>query len=448
MMQCTIQGGIITPDDIQYEADRQVYNRAIQKYPAAIAYCQHPRDVRQGVLCAQEQGLPIRIRSGGHNYEGYSVGDKAFVIDVSKMNGVCINHRCGTVTLGGGVLLSKLYNTVGSQGYPFPGGTCPTVGVSGFSLGGGWGLSARKFGLGCDSLLEVQMVDGKGHLVTANGHTNPNLFWAMRGAGGSNFGVVTGMTFRLPQRVKGVTYFELYYPCASFQLQMHFLKRFQEWIGSVDPDINAAGGIYNTKADGIYVFMRGICYGDPERTKELLAPFYFTQKLEEKFEYGSFVQIMNQVGSIYPPSEQFKSTGRFVHKTYSQRELYQLLCIVNGNRPRGSVLTSLSFYGLGGKVLAVRPEDTAFYYRDAKYILLIQSVWENSQYRECNQRWVLHNFPVLYRLTKGSYINFPLLQLEDYLQNYFGGNVPRLLKVKKEYDPNNVFSFPQSIPIV
>ncbi len=447
MVLCNIKGEIITPESADYNKDRQIFNRAIQRFPSVIAYCEDYGDVSSAIQCARENDIPIRIRSGGHNYEGYSVGDRVFVIDISKLDSIKIDYESGTVTVGGGVTMSKLYDTVSGQGYPFPGGTCPTVCVSGFCLGGGWGLTARKLGLGCDALLEVRLIDCNGKLIIASAHCNQDLFWALRGAGGGNFGVAVSFTFRLPPRTGRVSFFELTYPDASPQLQLRFFSIFQKWIVSVTPDINVQGGIYNSAEDGIYVYMRGICFGDPDRTRELLEPFYFTEQMEEEIQYGSFLQIMNRIESSYPPSEKFKSTGRFSNQLYTLHELCELLTIVNSPRPDGSVLTSLSFYGLGGKVADKAPEETAFYFRRSHYILLIQSVWEEDRWSQPNRRFVLNNFPALYNLTDGSYINFPLAELPDYMENYYGNNSSRLVKVKRKYDPEDVFCFHQSIPV-
>ncbi len=446
MILCSIQGEIVTPGSIDYNIDRQIWNRAIQRYPSVLAYCESAYDVSCAVNCAYEMNIPIRIRSGGHNYEGYSIGDKVFVIDVSRINKIKIDEMLGTVTVGTGVQNSRLYEAVGRRGYPFPSGTCPTVGVSGICLGGGWGLSARRYGLVCDSLVEAQMVDYTGRILTANENTNRELFWALRGAGGGNFGVVVSLTFQLPPKTGNITYFELYYQNAEQATQIRFMDIFQRWIVTVNPDINVQAGIYNTESDGIYIFMRGICYGNPAKTKALLAPFYFTDKLEETVEYAPFLEVIRRVESSYPPSEKFKSTGRFVNRFYSKSELIKLTDIVNAPRPTGSVLTSLSVYGLGGRVKCIKPRETAFYFRDAKYIILIQSVWEDDRYAEDNRRWVIEHFPEIYNVTEGSYINFPLLQLPNYVENYFGGNAPELYRVKQLYDPCNVFTFPQSIP--
>ncbi len=444
-MYCELTGEIITPCDEAYNQARQIWNRSIQKYPDALVYCENAEDVAKAVKLAQKFDKPIRIRSGGHNYEGYCVGNKAFVLDVSRIKPIELDAANNTVTIGSGVNFKELYNYVGSLGYPFPGGNCPSVAASGFTLGGGWGYSSRKFGLGCDSLLEAELVDYTGKVLTANDSTNPDLFWGLRGAGGGNFGVVTSLKFKLPPKTDTLTLFELYFPNVSAFDQVNFLSIFQSWIDVIEDKINVSGGLYNAGDAGIYNYLRGICYGTQAETEALLQPFLSLGTVEATYKTGSFLELMTEIGSTYPPYEKFKSTGRFVTRFYTVDQLSDLAAIVNEQRPPGSILTSVSIYGLGGKVHDVGKKDTAFYFRDAKYILLIQSVWENNLYKKDNVRWVLDNFQYIYDLTEGSYINFPLLQLPQYECNYFGGNVPRLKAVKEAYDPYNVFHFPQSI---
>ncbi len=444
-MNAVVTGEVVTPCDKNYNKARQIWNRAIQKYPDAIVYCENSHEVANAVLYAQSCDIPIRIRSGGHNYEGYSVGDEVLVIDISRINNICLDERNSTVTIGGGVRFRQLYNYIGSKGYPFPGGNCPTVGASGFTLGGGWGYSCRKFGLGCDSLLEAEMVDYTGRVLTADKYTNSDLFWALRGAGGGNFGVVTSMKFKLPPKSGIVTLFELNFPNATLNDQVCFMKTFQRWIDTVSDNINVSGGLYNTAESGIYNYLRGICYGSQKETERLIKPFLALKNAEVTYKTGTFLEAMTEIGNSYPPFEKFKSTGRFVNQYYTTKELSNLASIVNEKRPPGSILTSVSVYGLGGKVHDVGKRDTAFYYRDAKYIILIQSVWEDNSFKKDNVDWVLDNFQYIYDITEGSYINFPLRQLPKYEKNYFGGNVPRLEQVKAFYDPCNVFNFPQSI---
>lgn len=440
---CDFKGNIITQADECYEVARLEWNRAIDQYPLMIAYCECVRDVQEAIRWSRKCCIPIRIRSRGHNYEGYSTGNCVLVIDVSRINTVEIDEERKLVKVGGGVKNRELYDAISTKGYPFPGGTCPTVGVSGYALGGGWGLSSRYFGLGCDSLLEIQLVDANGCLITANEHHNRALFWACQGAGGGNFGVVVSMTFRLPNKVPGVTFFELYVEHATRQEQKAFLSLWQSWIRNVPSKVNMQAGIYNTLQENIYVYGRGICYGSIEETRKLLLPFYGLCEIQ--MVYDSFYEAITKIQASYPLYEYFKSTGRFVNRFFNEAEIESLLDIVNAPRPTGSILISIGVYGLGGKTQEKSSIDTAFYYRNADYILNMQSVWNDNLYKEENVQWVEAYFPKLYKLTQGSYVNFPYSELKQYERAYFGKNKDILQDIKSIYDPENVFCFPQSI---
>jgi len=151
-----VTGKVITRKNPFYNEARQEWNRAIQRFPLAIVYCYNKKDVANAVIWARQRCVPIRIRSGGHNYEGYSTGNEVLVIDISNLNTLEISDTY--LIVDGGVNNNQLYDFVSSQGYPFPGGTCPTVGLSGLVSGGGWGLSCRLMGLGCDSLTELELI--------------------------------------------------------------------------------------------------------------------------------------------------------------------------------------------------------------------------------------------------------------------------------------------------
>lgn len=436
---------IITPNNDKYTEARQGWNRAIQKYPLAIVYCKNYKDISTAICFARTNNIPIRIRSGGHNYEGYSTDNMALVIDVSKLNEIKINYEKNSVTIQGGVNNSQLYNFISSKGYPFPGGACPTVGVSGYTLGGGWGYSSRYLGLGCDSLIEIKLIDYRGYVITANDHINSDLFWSCRGAGGGNFGVIVSMTYKLPPKVEKVTLFDIHYYNATKATQIQFLDTWQKWITTADIRTNAKGGLYNSKSDGIYIYLTGLFYGTPEELEPILMPFKNIQGSQINTDYLSFLAAINKIASSYPPYEHFKSTGRFVNRYYSLDELKTIVNIVNQERPKGSILTAVNIYGLGGKVKEVNKFDTAYYYRDSDYIMLIQSVWEDNRNKPENIQWVGKNFKYLYRITNGSYVNFPYYPLCNYQYDYYGQNVKTLQCVKDKYDPLNVFTFQQGI---
>ena len=438
-----IKGDIITPGDPEYNEARQEWNRRIQKYPRAIVYCENRKDVSRSIEWAQQQGTPIRLRGGGHHYEGYSTGNGALVIDVSRMNSVTVED--GLVRAEGGANNRELYDAIGPLGYAFPSGTCPTVCVSGLTQGGGWGLSCRLLGLTCDSLVSAELVDACGRIVAANSHCNQDLFWAVRGGGGGNFGVVTALTYKLPDfKPRVVTYVQLYYPDAGAALQARFWETWQRWVPGADERATLQAAIYHAEEEGFAVYSRGLFYGTPAEAAEAVEPLASLPGCQTSFEGTTFYDAIQTIENGYPPSEKFKSTGRFVKQPLEDGQIRRLVDSLR-DYPEGSEYTAYSLYMLGGAVADKGQYDTAFFFRDASYIALLQSVWEEDRYESVNIEWVDKNFPLLAKATAGSYINFPYGNLKDYMRAYYGGNAARLRRVKHMYDPCNVFCFQQSI---
>ncbi|KPU42692.1 putative FAD-linked oxidoreductase YvdP [Oxobacter pfennigii] len=441
---CGLTGHIVVPEDPDYNKGRKDYNRAIQQYPLVINYCGNKRDVANAVNWSRKFNVPLRIRSGGHNYEGYSNGNGTLVIDISKMNRISLDASTNLLTAEGGVTNGQMYKFVSSKGYPFPGGTCPTVGLSGYVTGGGWGLSCRYLGLGCDSLEEIELVNYKGCLVKANRRCNADLFWACRGAGGGNFGVIVSMKFRLPHKVEKVTLIEINYRHVTPKEQEEFLETWQRWLEDADPRITLISRIYNSVSDGLAILARGIFYGKPGEAKQLLKPFLELSRVNYSFKYMPFLNAVTIIGSNYPPFEKFQSASRFVMKIFNKREISDLVGLIR-KRPNGSVFAGLSMYALGGRVRDIGQDETAFFYRNAHYIIWMETTWEENRFAEENRRWINRQFPALAAVTTGSYVNFPYNQLPDYLEEYYGSHVALLKKVKKKYDPLDIFTFPQGI---
>lgn len=438
-----LSGKVITPCSNEYEQARQEWNRAIQKFPMVLVYCYSVEDVRNAVCWAVCNGIKIRIRSGGHHYQGYSTGDDVLVIDVSHMKQLKLDEADNSVFLQSGVENREIYDYLGAREYPFPGGTCPTVGVSGYTLGGGWGYSSRYLGLGCDSLIALEMIDYQGNLLKAENNHNTDLFWACRGAGGGNFGIVTSMTFKLPAKIAQVTLIELEYLDASSSVMARFLNIWQEWLTALDQRMTINASLYNSGDDGKGIYGKGLFYGSASEAAQILQPFEMSG-VALSLKEMSFLEAMQQIQDVYPNSEKFQSTGRFVNRKYSMKELTIIAQLID-ERAKGSVYCAVSVYALGGKVKEVGRECTAFYYRDASYIMGIQSVWEEDRYASINRFWLYKKFQYLKQLTSGSYVNFPYNCLADYEEEYYGENMCRLRQIARQYDPLNIFSFPQAI---
>ena len=439
-----LSGIVVTPDDPEYKQARQVYNRAIQKFPIAIVFCRNKRDVCNAVLWAQTNRVGIRIRSGRHNYEGYSVGNAILVIDVSHMNGVYIDGQSRTLTIGAGATNGAVYTAVAKAGLPFAGGSCPTVGVSGYAMGGGWNFFCRNWGMGCDWLEEIQMVNDKGRLLTANEHRNADLYWACRGGGDGNFGVIVSMKFRLPPTPGRITFLTLYKPNATAGDQEEYLNIWQQLLPGLDNRMTMRSSLFISEAEGRAIYTRGIFFGPPQEARKLLRPLVNGVGLEVETRYVPFAEAVDIIGSAYPESEMFQSTGRFVNRMLTQKQIGTAVSLLNA-LPEGQELIELGLFALGGRVSDVPSGATAFYFRHATYILQVQSVWTDPAFADEGRAWVRRAFRTVEPMTMGSFVNFPYAGIVDYEKAYYGGNIPRLRAVKRRYDPENVFRYPQSI---
>ncbi|WP_460292412.1 FAD-binding oxidoreductase [Clostridium tertium] len=443
-----LTGKIITKESFEYEESRLAWNRAIEKYPLVIIYCNNEEDVINAILWAKNNSIEIRVRSGAHSYEGYSTGNDVAVIDISKMNEIYIDENNGFARIGGGVRNREIYEALGSRNYAFPGGGCPTVGVAGLVLGGGWGYSSRFLGLACDSLIEVEMINYEGKKLILNEQSNSDLFWACKGSGGCNFGIITSMTIKLKEKIKMGTLIYINYPNISNEDNIKVIEVLQELYKNLDRRMNLKTAIYNSPERGRGVKLTGLFYGNSIEAREILNPLEnITSSIETKIEDMSILECNRWIQDSHPDYEKYKSTGRFVYRDYNYDEIKQLIEIID-DPAEGSVYTAISFYGAGGAIADVDKLDTAYYYRDAKFIMGIQSVWEENKYADINREWVKSNFRSIEILTEGSFVNFPLDELDNYEKEYYGQNIKRLKEIKKQYDPYNVFNYPQVIKSV
>jgi FAD/FMN-containing dehydrogenase len=179
--------------DTQYETLRKGFNKRIERYPQIIALCKNTAGVAEAVSYAKQNKLPVTVKSGGHCMEGFSVNDNGMVINLSLLNSITWVDK-ETISVGPGCKLFQLYDELLPKGRVLPGGSCATVAIGGLVLGGGYGLLARKFGLTCDSLLELTMVDGNGNVI--NTKNDAELLWACKGGGNGNFGIITELKFK------------------------------------------------------------------------------------------------------------------------------------------------------------------------------------------------------------------------------------------------------------
>ena len=440
-----LKGKLIVKNDADYNKCRLSWNRAIDAHPEAIIYCLNKEDVSNNIKWCIEKNVKFRIRNGAHNYEGYSTGDGVIVIDLSKMNKIYIDDENKIVKIEGGVRNREAYDMLCSKGYPFPGGGCPTVGIAGLTLGGGWGYSSRYLGLACDSLIEIEFIDYKGDLIIANSNTNKDLFWASKGCGGGNFGVVVSMTFKLADKVDNVTLIDLEYNKLETCNQVNVIKTYIDMFKDLDNKANFKMAVYNSSEKGRGIKIIGLYYGKKEDAESILRPLIdlkYNKNLN--LTYTSILEANRIIQDSHPDYEKYKSTGRFVYDDYSEEDIVNIIDVLD-NMNEGAIYRAITFYGLGGAVSKKNKKDSAFYYRDAKFIMGFQSLFEEDRYKSENTKWFLEKFDFIKSITRGSFINFPLAELKDYQHEYYGDNYEKLKSIKLKYDPYEKFDFEQGI---
>ncbi|WP_188456222.1 FAD-binding oxidoreductase [Virgibacillus oceani] len=448
-----LTGRIVIPGAPEYNEARLDYNffTSQDKFPSIIVYCQNTKDVSNAIGWARCHNVPIRIRSGGHNHESFSTGTGVIVIDVSEMKRVSLDKSKGTAIVEPGVTGQELYETLYKEGFTQVGGTCPDVGISGLVLSGGMGPLLRRHGLTCDTLLSAQIVDADGRLIRATENNKyKDLFWALRGGGGGNFGVVVSITIKVFP-AKPVTWFNIGWdwnqPIEEVidTWQEFFSKADRRWFSHLDLWSKA---FPTDQFDKLPIKVLGVYYGPPEEARKELSPFLnigrpSNQEIE-LVNWNEAIQLFDESTAIFISEKpEYKSPGAFAVDTLPPAAIKTITkTLRNTTSPYFNVL----IFSLGGAYSDIAPTDTAFYYRKDKFFLQYTVQWIEDENASKRIREVEALRGRLLPYTGGDYVGNPDSRIKDYLTAYFGGNADRLMRVKRKYDPNNVFHFPQSIP--
>ncbi|PIH06139.1 FAD-binding oxidoreductase [Clostridium combesii] len=436
-----LTGRIITPKDPQYNSDRQDFNTFFNKFPLVIVYAQKTQDVSNAVRWARYWNVPIRIRSGGHSYEAFSLLDAGIVIDVSEMTQTDIEYKCGTATVQTGIRNFALYKTLGSEGLVVPSGVCPTPGIGGVTLGGGHSILSRPWGLTLDHLLELEMVDANGNVLHASADHNPDLFWASRGGGGGNFGICTSFRFRT-HPIDTVGFAEISWDLKDLK---PVLRTWQEYT-TPDADERLTPTLFIASGEQTALLMQGVFLGSAKELRQLLQPLLRAgspQKVtikEVPWLEAAELTAAPQPGTPLP----FKSVGPYLYHLLPNQGITTTECFIN-KAPSNSTV-SVFLHGLGGAVASVPSWDTAYIYRRALSNMSLFATWSKPEGAAACIRWVENFRQAMLPFTRGVYVNTPDLSIKDWPKAYYGSHFHRLTRVKDKYDPENLFTFPQSIP--
>jgi FAD/FMN-containing dehydrogenase len=399
--------------------------------PAAVATCSTPEDVQACVLAAASR-LPIAAKSGGHSYVGYSSPDGGLVIDVGGMSKIEVQGQ--QVVIGAGARLSDVYAALAHAGRCLPAGSCPTVGIAGLTLGGGIGVLARKYGLTCDHLVSAQIVTADGKLRTASASSEPDLFWALRGGGGGNFGVVTSFTFATDPAPQ-VTVFSLHFPSGTAS---KVLGGWQRWIADVQPELWS--NLVVSGGSGTPCRVGGCFVGGASELAPLLDDLVAKAGVSpsSRTSTGKSYLAAMQYFSGSSSRQTFVASSRILSKPLADPSA--LTSLMTGHKG-----IDLLIDGLGGAVAKPAPADTAFWHRTALASIQVYSP-ATAGNRDTATKSVAEIVAGLAAIgADGGYVNYLDPALPDWMTAYYGDNATRLRQVAKTYDPGKVFGFAQAV---
>lgn len=431
-----LTGRIVRPGDAGYDGARANFNGRFSRMPSAIVFAASAVDVANAIAWARANNQPLRPRAGRHSYEAYSLVDNGVVVDVSAINGVAYDAASGRARIGAGASVLSVYETLAASGVTLPTGSCASLGIAGVALGGGIGVLSRKFGLTCDHLVSADIVTADGRTLTASASSEPELFWALRGGGGGNFGVVTAFEFAT-RPVGNVAIYNVSWHGADFPAVM---SAWQKWAPYTDPALFASLGV-----DKSGCYSSGLYLGSASDLQKLLAPLVAAgSPMNLSLQSMSYLDAARLFSDEGGPGARpkFKNGSAYVTTALPDAAVTAIQQQLSA-APSGAC--TLQFDNMGGAIAALGAGDSAFAHRQALFDIQFESYWTNDADEAAHRAWVKSARAALAPYTTGAYVNYIDADVTD-LGVYYGGNLPRLSSVKRSYDPDGFFSFAQAIP--
>lgn len=445
-------GEVVRPSHPRYAQEGLPNNLRFQHVrPEAIVPCRSPQMVADVLAWCQDYEVPFAIRGGGHSYAGFSAS-RSLIIDTSPMHALAYDAGSGRVRVEAGVLNAQVYNALRAGGRMMTHGRCPTVGVAGFLMGGGIGFNMRRLGMACDRLVEAEIVTADGRVLTLSATQNPDLFWAVRGGGGGNFGVCTAFTVETVPADERLTVFRMVWRTRTLEVAQALFAAADAApetlgtriaLGAVTPALAAKGR-------QVPVTLLGQYAGSREALLALLAPVLaiaqpdFTDLRELGYWDGQ--EFLMEPGEPAYFHERSAFFGAAPDQPFLEQAFERLRAW-----PGTGAHADLFFFQTGGRINAVAPDATAFPHRASRWLGVVGISWsDDDQARPAIVRaakaWQDGFYAALGPLGGGgAFVNFPDAALVDWRQRYYGSNLDRLARIKAAVDPTNLFTFPQAI---
>lgn len=451
-----LQGRLVLPGDPAYPSARPAFVRGLgEVLPEAVVRCADPADVAEAIAFARARGMPFALRGGGHSFAGHS-STRGLLIDLGGLTSIAVG--AGTVTIGPGVLVGGLARRLAGHDRVVPCGWCPTVGVTGAVLGGGYGVLSRFYGLGADHLLAAEVVLADGRTVRVDAGREPDLYWALRGAGGGNFGAVTSAVLRT-RPAPALVSFCVRWP---YHQATAVIEAWQRWAPDAADEINAevALTVPDSLDEAPSVMVFGVVVGDDAAS---LAAF--TERIPGA--ETSLTPLTGRAAACHhtyagepaaedpvdppPPGERpglRVTKSEFFDHPLPRDTIAALVAGLVHARVEGQH-RELELVPWRGAIGRVSRAATAFVHRDARFLIrhaVLTGRRSTDEQRRAATRWATSSWALTHPHGSGHvYPNYPDPDLTDWEHACYGANARRLREVKQAYDPVGVFRFGQSI---
>ena len=444
----SVSGQVVLPDDANYDEVRKIWNGMIDRRPAAIVQCAEANDVPIALRFSREQGKRFSIRGAGHNIAGNSLCDGGVVIDFSTMKKVRVDVEKKRALVEPGATLGDLDAALQAHGLATPVGINSTTGIAGLTLGGGFGWLTRKFGMTIDCLVSAEVVTANGETVHTTETNHADLFWAIRG-GGSNFGIVTQFEFQLypvgPEILAGLIVFPL-------EQAKEVLTQYRDFVENSPEELTVWVVLRQapplpflpTQVHGKPVAVLALCYaGAIEEGQRLIQPLRsFGSPYGEHIGAQPYVDWQKAFDPLLTPG------ARNYWKSHNFSELRDgaLDAMIEnaGNLPTAQCEVFVGH--IAGAPNRVSPSAMAWGHRDAKYVMNVHGRWDDGSQDHSVIEWARKVFNATAPFaSSGAYVNFMTEEEGDRVESAYGTNYHRLVQIKRQYDPENIFNMNQNI---
>ncbi|MFE9995568.1 FAD-binding oxidoreductase [Streptomyces avermitilis] len=443
-----LTGRIVRPDDPGYADASLGWDELFVHYPLVIVYAQETQDVVNALTWARQHDVALRVRSGGHSLEGWSNVDNGIVIDVSELKWAHIDTASRIATVGAGLSQLEAVTALAEKDLAVTTGTEGTVGLSGATLGGGFGFLTRYLGMACDSLIGAEVVVASGaecaKVIKADGKNNSDLLWALRGAGNGNFGIVTSLTYKVAP-LKSVAYLQ-----ATWDGLGDLQGVFDTWQRTAPVADNRLGTQLEIHRGEILLF-GVLAEGSEAEAEELLAPILSVGNPQVSVQVGNWGDVYAgfQIPTADEPAN-WKFFSQFTTEPFPEKAISLIASFMQDAPSDDSNFFTQAF---GGAVRRSPRGGTAFPHRDALFYSEPGAGWgtrgqagSGDEITPQAQAWIAEFSQALRPYVNGAYVNVPNIGMQDWETAYWGSNFDRLRKIKAKYDPRNVFQYEQSIP--